>query len=206
MTKTLSVLVLESNRHGAAPAVEALEAAGHTVHRCHDEDDRGFPCRGITQADGCPLDGTIDAALVVRPRITPRPTSLEDGLTCAIRAGVPIVEDGPDFLDPFSPWVTRRVRPGFGVVDACVEAADAGFDPMRGAIIDRIGAVAAGAGITASAVSCHIDRDGSSLAVHLDLPCAVNRGVEQALAVRVLDAVHSLGHTVGNVDVHVHHP
>jgi len=40
--------------------------------------------------------------------------------------------------------------------------------------------------------------------VHIDLPEAVSQGVEHALAVRVLDAVHSHGRTFGDVNVYVH--
>jgi hypothetical protein len=55
-------------------------------------------------------------------------------------------------------------------------------------------------------VQCRIEETGHRLDVHLDLPTAVTRGMEQALAVRVLDAVRSSGRTFGNVDVHVHRP
>ena len=43
-----------------------------------------------------------------------------------------------------------------------------------------------------------------SLDVHLELPTTVTRGLEQALAVRVLDAVRSDARTYGKVDVHIH--
>ena len=55
----------------------------------------------------------------------------EDGVRCAIRAGVPIVEDGSDFYDPFDPWVARRVGPHDDLVAECVAAADRRFDELR---------------------------------------------------------------------------
>ena len=47
MTNDLDVLVIESQPRIAANAVEALEAAGHRVHRCYDDEDGHGPCRGL---------------------------------------------------------------------------------------------------------------------------------------------------------------
>jgi len=52
-------------------------------------------------------------------------------------------------------------------------------------------------------VTCRFVRDGQRLIVHLDGP-PVGRGVEQAIAVRVLDAVWRSGRTYGDVDVSYH--
>jgi hypothetical protein len=45
---------------------------------------------------------------------------------------------------------------------------------------------------------------GRDLVVDLHLPVALERPMQQALAVRVLDAVHASGRTYGQVDVNVH--
>ena len=126
MTKTIDVLVVESHPHAADRAAAALERAGHRVHRCHDEESRGFPCRGVVDRSACPLSSPIDVALVVRRRINPRPTRLEDGVSCAIRADIPIVEEGSEILDPFTPWITQRLGPGSDVVSACIYTAQCG--------------------------------------------------------------------------------
>lgn len=204
MKQTLDVLVIESHPRAATLAVAELEAAGHRIHRCYAEGQHGFPCRAVSRPGSCPIDGNIDVALVVRPRVAPRPTGLEAGVGCVIRAGIPIVEDGPDILDPFEPWIDRRINGPSDAVRACREAADAADGPIRARIKDRIRRVATAARIEPSAIRCRLERNGPSLDVHLYLPATAAKGVEQALAVRVLDAVRSVGQTFGNVDVHVH--
>ena len=205
MTRSLDVLVVE-NRNGAADAaVRTLEAAGHRVHRCHSPGDRGFPCRGVADPEGCPIDGHIDVAVLVRRKVTPRPTPLEDGVSCALRAGVPIVEDGPAALDPFEPWIADRVRPDGDVVVACALAADRAFDPLREKVRSKIAPLLVAAGIDPALVGCDVDPTALALRVHLDLPVAVDTGLEQALGVRVLDAVRASGRTYGQVHVQVHH-
>jgi hypothetical protein len=206
MTERLDVLVVESSPRAGAAAVAALEASGHRVHRCHDDDHRGFSCRGMTEDQGCPVEQGIDVALLVRSRVMPKPTAFEDGVRCAIRAGVPLVEDGPEVLDPFAPWVADRLEPGADVVGAVEAAVDNGFDPLRRRIEARIAPLASSIGVEPTAVRSRIERVGSSLEVHLDLPVAVPKSAAQALAVRVLDAVRTMGRTIGNVDVFVHDP
>ena len=205
-TKTLDVLVVESHPHAADNAAAALERAGHRVHRCHDTDSSGFPCRGVVDAASCPINGPIDVALVVRRRINPRPTRFEDGVSCAIRTAIPIVEDGSEILDPFTPWISQRLRPNGDVVAACMLASATSLDPLYEHIHERIAVLLASAAIDPATVGCRIESDVNRLDVHLQLPIAVSRGVEQALAVRVLDAVRDTGRTFGKVDVHVHAP
>jgi hypothetical protein len=101
MTQSLDVMMIESRRGVAAWAVHALEAEGHRIRRCHDEDSSGFPCRGVIDPADCPLAAHADIALLVRDRVAPHPTALEQGATCAIRAGVPLIEAGPITLDPY---------------------------------------------------------------------------------------------------------
>lgn len=206
MTRSLDVLVLESRDGVATEAARSLEAAGHRVHRCHEPGDRGFPCRGVTEPNGCPIDGHVDVALLVRGRVTPRPTPLEDGVSCAVRAGIPIVEEGSDLLDPFDPWITDRVRADGDVAMACALAADRALDPLRESIRAKIGPLLTAAGIAPATVGCDVDPDGSSLQVHLDVPVEVDRSLEQAIGVRVLDAVRGFHQTFGSVHVLVHQP
>jgi hypothetical protein len=199
----LDVLIMESQRGAAHGAEAALTAAGHRVHRCHEPGDRGFPCKGITEAGGCPLDqARIDVALVVRAHVDPKPTPLEDGISCAIRSGVPLVEDGPDLLDPFQPWVAARVD-GADLVGTVVAAADHRFDPLRARILDRISILLGGAHIDRSQVFIRFDSSDHSLQVVLDVDAEVDRHLEQAIAVRVLDAIRSMDRTYGEVNVHV---
>ena len=203
MHEPLDILVMESLPHTADDAIEALEAAGHRVHRCHDEGSTGFPCRGAVDRHACPLDRNLDVALLARRGVLPQMTPLEAGATCAIRADLPIVELGTDLLDPFAPWVTRRIANAAEAPAACADVATHSRDPLREAIRGRIAALLGAAGVDADAVECTIVGGPSSLEVHLDLPEAVGLRVEHALAVRVLDAVRSSGRTYGQIGVSV---
>lgn len=202
MTRSLDVLVIESQPGAAVSAVQALEAAGHHVHRCYDDDSLGFPCRGVVDLVECPLARHTDVALLVRGRVAPRPTELEQGASCALRAGVPLVEDGPAALDPFEPWLAARVDDS--VVNTCEAASDTALGELRREILRLAAPILSSAGILASRARCHIEPQATRLHVQFDLPVAVIPGVKQALAVRVLDAVRGAGRTYGPVEVTVH--
>jgi hypothetical protein len=206
MTRSLDVLVLENRAGAADERVRALELAGHRVHRCHDAGDRGFPCRGVSHPGSCPLDRRIDVAVVVRRRVTPRPTALEAGVQCALRAQVPLVEDGPEALDPFGPWIAGRVGEDDDLVAACALAVDRSFDPLRDQVRAKVAPLLQNAGIDPGSVACDVERTGPALSVRLDVPVAVSTAVEQALGVRVLDAIRSSPHTFGQVHVQVRPP
>jgi hypothetical protein len=77
-------------------------------------------------------------------------------------------------------------------------------DALRREIVRRVTAVLAGAGIAADPAQCRLTSERGQLAVHFDLPTSVSPAVEQALAVRVLDAVRCEGQTYGPVRVTVH--
>src|SRR5690606_32972652 len=139
-----------------------LVAAGHRVHRCHHADSRGFPCVGITEG-ACPLDGPLDVALLVRRHVSPRPAPLEEGVSCVIRAGVPLVEDGPDVLDPYEPWVAGRVSPDAGVEATCQKAAASAYDPLLDAIAERTAAVLRSSGLRPDQMTCDLVPDRGSL-------------------------------------------
>ena len=115
----------------------------------------------------------------------------EDGVRCAIRSGVPIVEDGSDFFDPYDPWVARRVGPHDDLVAQCVAAADRRFDGLRSLVRSRIARLVAAAGTSANEVTCRIEPTGFDLQIDLYVPAPIDRRLQQALAVRALDAVHA---------------
>jgi len=199
MAERLDVMVLESAPHAADAAVDQLEAAGHRAHRCHPPGARPFPCVGITDPAACPVVAGADVALLVRLRVTPRPTPFESGVRCAIRAGLPIVEDGPDILDPYERWVTARAG-GNDVAGALLVISRSAHRSLEEAIGERIAGALRATTIDPASVACRVERDGPRLHVRLTGP-PVGRRVEHALAVRVLDAIHSNGRTYGNVDV-----
>jgi hypothetical protein len=202
MTTPLDVLVMESHDGTAELATRALVQAGHRVHRCHPPGDRGFPCVELERPGSCPLNAPVDVALAVRREVTPSPTGLEDGMRCAIRAHVPVVEDGPETLDPFDPWLAARVTDG-DVVGACEAAAERAFAPLEREVMQRIGGLLSVAGVPASDVSCRVVADWPRLIVRVDVTAALDTSIEQAIAVRALDAVRSRPSTLGSVDVEV---
>ena len=204
MTRHLNVLVAESHPGLAAADVAALESAGHTVHRCYEPGQRGFPCVAVSGQD-CPLDGPIDVAYLHRLQMTPRATPLEDGIRCAVRQGVPVVEHSQSLLDPFEPFVSVWV--GSTDLGSPLEEASARrFAPLCRDVLRRIGPLLAAAGISEDQVRCRVETQGLDLEIHLLLDADTDQTFDQSLAVRALDAVRSDRRRFGNVDVHVHHP
>lgn len=193
----LDVLVVESRPGAARQEIETLEAAGHRIHRCHEPHEPGFPCRSVSGAAPCPLDEGIDVGLLVRRGVAPRATDHEHGVSCLIRAGVPVVEEGSTILDPYEGYVTRVVG---DVAAACDAAVDDAYAPLREAISVRIERLLVGAGHGASDVEATFQRHGTDLRIHLVGP-QVPEAVRQAIGVRVLDALRGAGRTFGNVDV-----
>jgi len=198
MTTPLDILVMETRGHYADVTVAQLEGAGHRVHRCFTPEDKGFPCRGVTSPDDCPIDQGVDVALVVRPRVVPQATTLEAGVTCALRAGVPVVEDGQATLDPFATWITRRADDA-GVVAACEDAVADGWASLRDRIVRRALHLMAGTSGTGQ-LGCDFERQGHRLKVRLSGPPLPDDRVH-ALAVRTVDAVRSEGHRTQEIDV-----
>jgi hypothetical protein len=121
----MRVLLLETNPSAADTVAASLSAKGHDVLRCHEIGDAAWPCNGLR--DGrCPLDAcAVDVAVTVRSRPVPRPTPTEDGVTCALRHGVPVVVAGRTVLQPFAPWSSAVVegQDPDEVMAACEQAA-----------------------------------------------------------------------------------
>lgn len=203
MATPFDVLMIESGPGmGSGPATDLLEA-GHRVHWCHDPSDRGFWCRGLHNPSTCPLDRHVDVAFVARDSVDPRPTVLEAGVRCAIRAHVPVVEQGTEPLDPYAPWVAERIKRGEDPVVACERAVGQTHNPLEAAIRSRISGLLAAATIPSEDVYCRFHTEGHALAIELTLPVAVSKRVKHALAVRVLDAVGASRRTYGPIDVNV---
>ena len=202
MTNALDVLVIGGRSSEAAE--EALQRRGHRTHRCQEAHSGEFACAGLLDPTACPLDGAVDVALLVRRGVQPLPLPEEAGVRCALRAGIPVVEEGVDVLDPYHGWISTRVRSGEDAVSACVAAAEDRYAQLRTLIRSRIATLATAAGTSAIETACLIRSSGRDLIVDLYLPVVLERRMQQALAVRVLDAVRASGRTYGQVDVNVH--
>lgn len=86
----------------------------------------------------------------------------------------------------------RDLRSGFGAV----RIDDPELDDLRLAIMQRLRHTLADVG----AVTCRLDGHGPDVTVHLAGP-PISAMRRNAVAVRVLDAVRSIGRTYGHVDV-----
>src|SRR5262249_17431863 len=127
-------LVLETERHAADAAVHSLEAAGHHVARCHEGDLSAFPCNALCAEGKCPIeDGqSVDVVLTLRNHAYPRRTAFDDGVTCALRHGLPLVVGGVTALNPFDKWTTAIASTGDDIVRACKFAANGPIERLSG--------------------------------------------------------------------------
>lgn len=112
------------------PVADVLSRAGHDVVRCSEPGQPAFPCSG---ADGsCPLDGSVDVAVVVHDRPSAELAVGEIGVVCALRDGIPVVLAGNHSQSAFASRCDAVAADTQDVPAACeraVAAADraAGF-------------------------------------------------------------------------------
>lgn len=201
MTKTLDVLVIGGPASEAAE--QELRRRGHRTHRCHEVSKAAFPCIGLDDPSRCPLAGEIDVALLVRRGVHPSPLPEEAGVRCAVRAAVPVVEDGLDVLDPYEGWIASRVGNAGSISAACEDAASSRHDALVTLIRDRISLLCASRAVDPADVACVVEPEPAGLRVDLTVPAEIDRRLEHAFAVRVLDAVRASSQTYGHVNVDV---
>jgi len=109
-------------------------------------------------------------ALVVRRGVSPRPTNDEDGVTCALRAGLPLVEDGSDLLDPYAPLLSARVWAGDDVSDVVERAAQESLSPLEQELEDALGPFLRSAEREPGSVRVRAEANGRHLVLHLSGP------------------------------------
>lgn len=150
---------------GLAHAV--LSDAGYDVVRCSGSHLRPFPCVGM---DGnCPLDGSVDVAVVVHDRPTADFHPGEVGVVCALRDGIPVVTAGNGAFAPFRNEATV-VAAGVSDLPAACERAIA----ARAARLGR--AVGATVEVRGDQVRATLPTDATpqdAIAVHQALVTAV---------------------------------
>jgi hypothetical protein len=198
----MRVMVLESDRHAADEDIAALRETGHEVVRCHEDHMPAFPCNGLCDLDTCPLEGGegIDLVLDHRTHPYPRPTSLEDGVSCAVRRHVPLVVSGASVLNPFESWTTAVKGAGDDIVATCAAAATAPLErlaePARLEVRRRLAAepdVAAASDVT-------VRRTRSRLNVTVSIP-DVAPDIDDQLAVAVTGVVRRHDRFTPQIDV-----
>lgn len=204
MTTRLDVLVIGSDPgEGVA---RRLGDAGDRVHRCQGDHGTGTPCRGVIDVDDCPLERGADVAVVAPDGARDDPL-LGQAVSCAIRAGVPVVETGRSpALAAYEPWLAGRYDGDGEVAEAVAAAARRGFATMERAILAMTGPLLDDLGIPRGEVGCTIDRHGTRLHVRIGLPVRVDEAARQAVAVRALAGLRDLRRRHESVNVDVHGP
>jgi len=197
----LNVLVLESDTGAADVAQTSLVEAGHSVVRCHESNHAAFPCNGLSDGGGCPLEGTpVDVALDVRLHARTHPTATEDGAVCALRQHVPLVVAGPDVLNPFDGFATENIDRDDDIVATVERAArsplrrhtEAAARAMREVLDARELSVAPRVAVY---------RRQGSLIVEVAGGESLDRGTKDMAAVRMHAAVRGLDSHAKGIDV-----
>ena len=116
-----TVLAVGTDDWAIEQSAAALEVAGHTVHRCHEPGEETFPCNAFRPGRGCPLDAGVDAVVTSRARPMDIPAAGETGVTCGLRAGLPLIVNGISRHSPFNDLAVSIVGEQGDLVEA-VEA------------------------------------------------------------------------------------
>jgi hypothetical protein len=206
MTNDLDVLLIETIPYSGLHSAVELGAAGHRVHRCYPErpvasSGRDAPalrmCVAVTGGT-CPIDTSgIDVAVVAGPVGTGPDVLGPAGVTCALRHRIPVVADDTCETS-FGGGRARRAQGG--VVAACERAADHAFDDLRADIFRRLGPTLAAAAVDVEQLDCSFALEGTRLTVTVSGPSG-DRALEQAIGVRVFDAVREAGRPYRQVNV-----
>ncbi|HET7719874.1 MAG TPA: hypothetical protein VFK43_07910, partial [Acidimicrobiales bacterium] len=123
----MRILLLHDDHADERPVARALEDAGHEIRRCAPPGKPAFPCMGATASSGapshqCPLDGTVDVAVVVHDRPSTTLAAGEAGVVCALRDGLPLVVAGSAAPSPYTARADA-IAGGLGDVAAACDRA-----------------------------------------------------------------------------------
>jgi hypothetical protein len=199
---TMRVLILESDPHTGHGAVVELQAAGHTVLRCHGPDMPAFPCSALFDGGSCPLDGEpVDVVFDHRAHIYTHPTPYEDGVTCALRRHIPLVTSGLSVFSPFEPWTVAYVGDE-GVVAACEAAIAAPIDRLARPAREALQQTLATAGSPTDGADVEVHRQGGRLHATVTIP-ADSAEVEGGVAVKIAGVIRAADRHATKVDVTV---
>jgi hypothetical protein len=198
----MRVLLLESEPGVAGDVTTELEDAGHVVVRCREPEHRGFPCRAIGDPGACPLhDGVVDVAVTVRSAASWTPSPGEDGVACALRAGVPLVVAGATAGNPFADWATATT--GFDDVPSVCERAAAAPRAALGAAATEKLRDALGRTVRADVETARVEvfRVDGRLRVVAVLPEGVSRRDSELALTRVVARLRELDPEAAGIDV-----
>ncbi|MFI1583838.1 hypothetical protein [Embleya sp. NPDC020630] len=173
--RSLKIVITESHTGGCEPVASELTAAGHRVLRCHGESAVGSeaPCVAWTAGGGCPLIAPdVDVVVDVRTEVGPQ-TVREQGVMCALVAGVPLVICGPaDTLGGTGALSRADVVCGRADVEAACHRAFSPVGPTAHRVVARAVSRAL-AGVTAPA-DVHVDLTARESVVVADITVAAS--------------------------------
>jgi hypothetical protein len=198
----MRVLCVESEPGVAAAAVDQLEAGGHEVVRCYEEGaGRTAPCVGLDRPGSCPLDDPrgVDVVLDVRSGEQAMPTLREQGVTCALRQGVPLAVSGRVEPNPFARWTAAVADPA-DVAGACAVAAQRALDELGAQVTRAVCRWLDGGYVPGVDVDTDVAHHGDrlELVIHRPPPEAAR---DVAVAVRAHRAVRDAGVTVSAISI-----
>lgn len=197
-------LLLSSDDESLDDVEAELVDAGFAVHRCHEPGSDAFPCIGLSGGD-CPLDiaGGVDVAIDVRSHPWPSPTAREIGVTCALRASVPVVVVGRH-PHPFEAMAMATVEPTGDLLEACDDAITAGLEAARAAVADAVAAVFATHGLGDAVFSVRLERRLGRL--QATIAAAVPHDVAAMAATRAAVAIRRFDRAATALEIEVVQP
>jgi hypothetical protein len=181
-------------------AIAQLQAAGHRVERCHEPGARAFPCAALNPGR-CPLeDGEIDVVLTVRARSHPRPSPLEDGVTCALRRHVPVVVAGRTGNHPFQQYDVA-VAGVDDVVETCERAATGPQRDHEAAATRALHQTLDVAGLPLEGSRVEVHRTGAGLRANVYVPRETGKRQRDIVAVRVVGALRAFDRSTKHIEI-----
>ena len=200
----MRVLLLEGEPGASCGAALELAEAGHTIARCHPQDQASFPCHGLTD-DACPLDdGDVDAVVVVRAgEAVPGPdrASGEDGARCALRRHIPLVLTGAPDRSPLGAFATSVSEGPDELVSAVEAAAHAPLRRHADTARAAFAAVLEAHGLDPRLAEVVVTRDQGDLKVRLTPTGPVPAAVLEIASVRIAGAIRSVDRYPRVIDV-----
>lgn len=180
-----------------------LVAAGYDVRRCVEHGAPGFPCVGLVGA-ACPLeaDGGVDVAVDVRQHPWPHPTLRESGVTCALRAGVPLVVLGRPH-HPFEGLATITTDRQDVLATRCEQAISVALEPVRDAVAGAVRAVFANHGVD---FPFTVDVQRRLGRMHVAITTAAPGSVRGMAANRAAVAIRRLDRTATAIEIEIIDP
>lgn len=122
----MKILLVADHPDDARAVEAALTGDGHSVATCNDR--FGGPCRGVAHFDDCPLESSVDLAVVARSPHGRRGIE-EMGSVCAARHRVGVVEIDPSVPDD---------RSIYDLADAAEREICVGYESTVGAALREL--------------------------------------------------------------------